>query len=194
MSKHTAKRPRIEDVEDEETKTECDLQPSIGLCEIFRFDLVFNQYWLARLVSHVAGKPWREWTDSETSDVVCAFRARASISWTDTQGSLEERHMAEVLYGEVTDRAAHDKRFAAQLDPFYVVVCFGVGGASAAAPAGWAATVAASPVVVAPVNGSDYFYACNTRENAAIFLGYIFHAGFHGWLFTSSNLVHHWLQ
>jgi len=135
-------------------------------------------------------KSWREWTQSETEDIIRAFEARASISYSSSEGTPEERWNAGKLHAEVQDRCVHPI-FARKIDPFFVVVAFGGGSLGGAVPGDWPAVLAASPVVATPVNASDFVYSFFTRESAAVFLGYISQKGFHGWVITSSNVVYY---
>jgi hypothetical protein len=170
------------------------LQPSIDSVQLYKYFvlLIVLRFLIDyRSVSHLHGKPWREWTTTETEDAVRAFEGRTSVSFSPEDGSLEERWKASELYGEVMARCEDDPVFASKLDPFYVVVTFGAGNIAAAAATGWAAVLAASPVVANPANGSDFIFSFATREEGAVFLGYVIHAGFHGWLMTAQNVVFH---
>lgn len=139
------------------------------------------------MVPHLYGKRWQDWIESETLDIITAFEGRASISYTNTIGTQEEKLKFMQIHAQVLDRCEKDKEFADILDPCYVVVCFGAANLAGAAPGGWGATLAASPVLANPVDGSDFMFSFQNREQGVAFLGYIVHAGLHGWLMTCNN-------
>jgi hypothetical protein len=167
----------------------CELQPCIGACELLKYAgiIIINN----RLLPNVdPEKKWQEWTKDENEEILNAFRGRISVSWHFTVGSDEEKNQMSRIESEVEKKANVDPEFRKQLDPWMVIVSFG-GVVAAVSPMGWGGVVAASPVPVIAMNGSDFIYSVGSRENGAMFLSYIRSLGHHGWLLTYNNARHH---
>jgi hypothetical protein len=148
---------------------------------------------LASIVAPLSGRRREQWCEEEIQTVVKQLAGRRGYDMSNI--SPTDLAIYDAWTMEWTALKASRPDIVKALDPFYVIFAFAGNGACAAAPAGWAASILACNVALAPVAlfGTDYIYSLPNELAARHFGGFM--AGRHpgvGFVVADSTAFTFW--